>query len=115
MKKAVLFLSAVVLGINIFANNPSALPECADTYYPEKIKVLMQSHENFYTGRDLSGKVKITFTLNDDNTFKVLDVDSENIYLENHALQSLNNYKIDNQCLDNGKVYSITVDFIYVI
>lgn len=114
MKKILSITFALAITSLMFAGNPTEISSCASAY-PDQIRVLMQSHENFYAGKDLTGKVKITFTVAADNSLRILDVDSENIYLENHALQSLNGQKLEGSCSGDSQVYTILVDFIYVI
>lgn len=115
MKKiTTLICMAVISAVQLFAVNPSG-DECNANNFSPQIAEYMRQQEAFNNNTDISGIVEVLFTVTEDKKLKVLDVNSKNIHLENHALRSLEDKTIKADCIEEGQLYRINVNFIYVI
>lgn len=83
---------------------------CALQSYPEEIKYLMGNCKSFFDA-DLNGKVSIIFTVDENNVIHVRNVNSSNVFLENHALCALEGSQLSAECLNATETYTINVVF----
>jgi hypothetical protein len=112
MKMIAALISSLLLTTASFAGNTDDL--CTRSVYPSEIGQLMKEQAPFYQ-EDLSGKVTIRFTVDDQKTIHILDIHSANIYLKSHTLDALEGKELRSECLPGDETYEITIDFNYVI
>ena len=110
--KSLLIIGMLISTMSLSAGNT---PEQCSVYaYPQEISQLMQSQKPFYD-EDLSGLISIVFTVDEQNVLHVVEVESSNVFLKNHAKEAIDGHKLNSDCFHGEELYNISVDLVYAI
>ena len=110
MKRSILILT-LFISVAAFAGNDDS--SCSGTL-SDDIKNKIESVPAF-KAFDLEGLAVIAFTIDDSNTIHVQQVMSNNTFLKNHIIDSLNGQTTQASCFEKNKQYVIRVKYIQYI
>ena len=70
------------------------------------------SQKTPFVNYDLGGYVTIRFAVDENNILHILEIETENKFLKNHVLETLDNEKIEYKCADHTKTYVLRLVYV---
>ncbi len=107
--KIYLLIFALFLTTLSFAGNDKT--PCNNNLIVEEISEKVGQKTPF-ASFDLEGYVTIWFTVDENNILHITKIQSENVFLKNHVMETLDNEKILYQCADHTKTYALKLHYL---
>lgn len=107
--KNILFILALLLTSSVFAGNDET--SCNDISITDEISEKVGQKTPFVT-YDLEGYVTILFTIDENNILHITQIQSENEFLKNHVLETLDNERIEYNCAQHDKTYALKLHYL---
>lgn len=107
--KNYLLIFALLIATTSFAGNDETA--CSKNSISDEISEKVGQKTPFVT-YDLEGYVTILFTIDENNILHISNIQSENEFLKNHVLETLNNKMMENDCVEHGKTYALKLQYI---
>ncbi len=107
--KIYLLIFALLLTTATFAGNDETT--CNKNSISDEISEKVGQKTPFVTF-DLEGYVTILFTIDENNILHISQIQSENEFLKNHVMETLNNEKVKNDCAEHNKTYALKLHYI---
>lgn len=107
--KNILFILALLLTSSAFAGNDET--SCNDISITDEISEKVGQKTPFVT-YDLEGYVTILFTIDENNILHITQIQSENEFLKNHVLETLDNERIEYNCAQHDKTYALKLHYL---
>ena len=107
--KNILFILTLLFTSSAFAGNDET--SCNNFSISDEISEKVGQKTPFVT-YDLEGYVTILFTIDENNILHITQIQSENEFLKNHVLETLDNEKIEYNCAQHDKTYALKLHYI---
>lgn len=111
--RTVAFLAAMAISLSAFAAQGSDNTFSNNEALIRELKADLNT-QSIYSDQDLNGDVVITFSVDANDVIHVSDVESKNMFLENHAIAVLNNKMLHCDCPVAGQSFEIRIDYIQI-
>lgn len=112
MKKSVLTLAAVILGMvtMVNANNPLSEVESAPNNFKSEITKNIE-YPDFAQENSIEGEVWMKVTVDENSLVKIVDLSSTNPELGSFVQSELSNVTVEKSIIEAGNIYFMKVKF----